>query len=78
MDKLFELTPAQLAIAQARREKKKQAEALQANIKPIATALLQRQWLNVSQPPKSLTSSAKILTWNVCGNISSVILGQLK
>ena len=71
MDKLFELTSSQLAVAQARRERKRQAEILQASIKPVTTALLQRQWLNVTEPPKSLTSSTKILTWNVCGILSS-------
>lgn len=78
--KPYELTAEQLALAKARREKKKKAQALQTSVKTPPTTLLHRPWLNIShaESSKNPGSGCKILTWNVCGTLSFSTPGQLK
>lgn len=72
--KPYQFTSEDLALAQARQEKKLkqalEADALQTSSK-LNDTLLSRSWITISQPQASTNSEAssnnvRILTWNVC------------
>ncbi|KAF9473121.1 Endonuclease/exonuclease/phosphatase [Pholiota conissans] len=65
----YELTPQDLALAQARKEKKLK-QALEAEAVRKSNALLSRKWITISQDHSSISLESnsitiKILTWNL-------------
>lgn len=61
----YELTPEQLALAEARRQKRMHAKENTAPKEDPRSKILAREWLQIGQPQAD-DQRVKVMTWNVC------------